>query len=68
MLQIEIYADACDRPPFEKTSIDWESGIGIGMILVVNGIVVEFPSIEAIGRNPPVAKGVKVSTQTNKFL
>ena len=42
MLKIESYADACDRSPFEKASINWGSGIGIGGILVINGEVDEF--------------------------
>ena len=30
-LKIEIYTDACDRTPFGKESITWESWIGIGV-------------------------------------
>ena len=51
-LKIEIYTDACDRSPFEETSINWESGIGIAGILVINGMVVEFPTLE-VGENLP---------------
>ena len=41
-LKIEIYTDVCARPPYEMASINGEAGIGIGGILVVNDIVVEF--------------------------
>ena len=44
--EIEIYTNACGRSPFEKTSINWKSGIGIGWILVINDSVVEFFSLE----------------------
>ena len=40
-LKIEIYTDACDRSPFGKESINWESWIGIG-VLVISGKVVEY--------------------------
>ena len=37
-MQIEICTDVCARSPFEKESISWESGIGIGWVLVVHGV------------------------------
>ena len=37
MLKIEIYTDECARSPFETTSIIWNSAIGIGWILVIDG-------------------------------
>ena len=45
-IRIEIYTDACDRAPFENESISWESWVGIGGILVISGIVVEFHSLD----------------------
>ena len=45
-LKIDIYTEACDRPPFEKASVNWKSGIGIGWILVINDRIVEFFSLE----------------------
>ena len=58
-LKIEIYTAACDRPPFEETSITQKSGVGIGRILVINGWVAECPSLEVGDQNPPAAKGIK---------
>ena len=39
-LKIDIYTDACARPPYEMASINWASRIGIGGILAINDIVV----------------------------
>ena len=64
-LKIEIYTDDCDRPPYAMASINWESGIGIGGILVVNDIVVEFFSMGGKRNNLPLAKGIKFPGGTN---
>ena len=45
-LKIEFYADACDMSASGKDSADWESGIGIGGIIVVNGEAIESPCYE----------------------
>ena len=55
-LKIEICTDACARPPYEMASINWESGIGIDGILVVNDIVAEFPSLEVNEPPPPLPR------------
>ena len=51
-LKIEISTDACASSPFESESINWASGIGIGGILVINGEVVEFFSLEVNTKIP----------------
>ena len=51
-LKIEIYTDASARSPFVEDSITWESGIGIGGVLVVSGEVIEFPSLEINAKSP----------------
>ena len=58
-LRVEIYTDACAKSPFESESINWDSAIGIGGILVINGNIAEFPSLEANGRIPPRLKGTQ---------
>ena len=58
-LKVEIYTDARAKPPFEKTSINWGSGIGVGFIRVVNGEIVEFFSLEANEKIRSWLKGVK---------
>ena len=39
-LKFEIYAGACAKSPPESDSTNWNSGIGIGCILVINGKVI----------------------------
>ena len=64
-LKIEIYTDACAKSPFEKETINWASGAGIGGILVIRGKVVEFPPTGSKRKNSPVVKRDKVATQTH---
>ena len=42
-LKVEIYTDTCAKSTFEKETINWASGIGIGGILAISGKLVEFP-------------------------
>ena len=65
-LKVEIYTDA-RAASFRKSSTNWDSGVGIGGILVINGEIVEFPSLE-LDENTTSAKRIKVSAQTNKFM
>ena len=58
-LKIEIYTDACEKSPFEKETINCDSGIGIGGILAISGKVVEFHTLEVNERIPPRLKGLK---------
>ena len=67
-LKIQIYTDACAKPPFEKETINWPSGVGIGGILIVEGKVIEFPSLEVNTKAPPLARRTKISPQAYKFL
>ena len=50
MINVEIYTDACASSPFETTSINWDSVVGIGGVLVINGNIVEFFSLEVNAR------------------
>ena len=52
-LNVEIYTDACARSPPESDAINWDSGIGIGGILVIDGNIVDFFSLEADGGISP---------------
>ena len=48
-LNVEIYTDACAKSPFGSDSVNWDSGVWIGGILVIEGNIVEFFSLEANG-------------------
>ena len=52
-IKVEIYTDACARSPFETTSTNRDSWVGIGWILVIDGKIVEFFSLE-VGENTPI--------------
>ena len=52
-IKVEIYTDACARSPFETTSINWDYGVGIGGILVIDGDVVEFHQLEVGEKRGP---------------
>ena len=56
-LNVEVYTNVCAESPFEPESINWESETGIGGILVVNGIVVEFPPARGGWGDISLAKG-----------
>ena len=59
-LKVGIYTGACAKSPFELGSINWESGIGIGGILVIiNGNIVVFFSLDVNERISPWLKGPK---------
>ena len=58
-INLEIYTDACAKSPFEKEDICWDSGIGIGGILIINGKAVEFFSLEVNKRTFPWLEGLK---------
>ena len=66
-LKVEIYTGACDKSPYESGSVDWDSGIGIGRIHVINGNVVVFRSLE-VGKEYPLVKRAPISTKTHKLL
>ena len=43
--KVEIYTDSCAMSPFESGSLNLDSGIGIGVVLVINGDNAEFFSL-----------------------
>ena len=67
-LNVEIYTDSCARSPFESESIIWDSGIGIGGILVTNGDIVEFFALEVNERIPHWLKGLKSPRRLISFF
>ena len=67
-LKVKIYTDACARSPFESESINWDSSIGIGRILVISGNIVEFPSLEVGGRVFHRLKGLKSPRRLISFF
>ena len=67
-LKVEIYTDDCAKSPFESDSINWTSCIGIGWILVANGEVVEFSSLEVNTKIPPLVRRAEISPRDYKFL
>ena len=53
-IKVEIYTGACAKSPFESGSINWESGVGIGGILVISGNVVGFFLARGGSKNTPL--------------
>ena len=52
MVNIEIYNDARPLAPPGKGVINWDSGVGICGILLINGVVCEYLALEIIDSAP----------------
>ena len=59
---ILIYTDARHGSPYEKGEIYWESGVGIGAILVIRCKVCAYCAMGKMGKYPHWLKGSMICT------